>query len=87
VRAHAALRAESSAGLPRTLLICAEIDALLDDSIEYKRQLERAGVAVEMEITPGMFHGLWRMGDVLAQARQALYLAAERMRHAMAFKP
>jgi acetyl esterase/lipase len=50
------------------------------DSIEYKRQLERAGVAVEMEIIPGMFHGFWRMGDVLAQARRALYLTADRIR-------
>jgi hypothetical protein len=40
-----------------------------------------------MEIIPGMFHGFWRMGDVLAEARQALYLAGDRMRHAMAFKP
>jgi acetyl esterase len=78
------LRAESLAGLPRTLLICAEIDPLLDDSIEYTRRLEQAGVPVEMQIIPGVFHGFWWMGGVLTEAREALNLAADRMRHAMA---
>jgi acetyl esterase len=41
------LRAESLAGLPRTLLICAEIDPLLDDSIEYAQRLGQVGVPVE----------------------------------------
>jgi acetyl esterase len=78
------LRAESLAGLPRTLLICAEIDPLLDDSIEYAQRLGQVGVPVEMHVYPGMFHGFWRMGGVLAEARQALNLAGERMRQAMA---
>ena len=81
------LRAESLAGLPRTLLICAEIDPLLDDSIEYARRLEQAGVPVEMRVYPGMFHGFWRMAGVLAEARQALNLAGERMRQVMASWP
>jgi acetyl esterase len=78
------LRAKSLVNLPRTLLICAEIDPLLDDSINYARRLELAGVPVEMQIIPGMFHGFWRMAGVLAEARQALDLAGDRMRHAMA---
>jgi acetyl esterase len=77
------LRAESLAGLPPTLLICAEIDPLLDDSVEYAQRLGQVGVPVEMHVYPGMFHGFWRMGGVLAEARQALGLAGERMRHAM----
>jgi acetyl esterase len=78
------LRAESLVGLPRTLLICAEIDPLLDDGIEYARRLEHEGVRVEVQVYRGMFHGFWRMGGVLAEARQALNLAGERMRQAMA---
>lgn len=77
------LRAGSLAGLPRTLLIAAEIDPLLDDSIEYARRLEQAGVPVELQIYPGMFHGFWRMAGVLAEARQAINQAGDRMRDAM----
>jgi acetyl esterase len=77
------LRAESLAGLPRTLLICAEMDPLLNDSIEYAQRLGQAAVPLEMEIIPGVFHGFWRMAGVLAEARQALNVAGDRMRHAM----
>jgi acetyl esterase len=77
------LRAESLEGMPETLLICAEIDPLLDDGIEYARRLEQEGVPVDIQIIPGMFHGFWRMGGVLVEARQALALAGDRMRRSM----
>ncbi len=77
------LRAESLAAMPNTLLICAELDPLLDDSIEYARRLEQEGVPVELHIIPGMFHGFWRMAGVLPEAREALNLAAGRLRQAM----
>lgn len=81
------LRAESLVALPPTLLICAGVDPLLDDSTEYARRLKEAGVPVEMRVYSGMFHGFWRMAGVLAEAREALQFAGERMRHAMRSVP
>ena len=78
------LRAASLAGMPRSLLICAEIDPLFDDGVAYARRLEEAGVPVELRIVPGMFHGFWRAGGVLAETRSAIALAAERLKEAMA---
>lgn len=77
------LQAGSFADLPRTLLVLAEIDPLFDDGLEYARRLEEAGVPVDVQIYPGMFHGFWRMGGVLAEARQAIESAANVLRTAM----
>jgi acetyl esterase len=76
------LRAESLQSLPPTLVICAEIDPLLDDNRAYSRRLEQAGVPVELMVYPGMFHGFWRMDGVLAEARHAIDHAAARLREA-----
>lgn len=81
------LRAESFAHLPRTLLVNAEIDPLLDDSLEYAQRLKQAGVPVELQIYPGMFHGFWRMGGVLAEARQAIEYVAGKLEEAMRPQP
>ena len=77
------LRAGSLAGMPRTLLICAEIDPLLDESVEYARRLEEAGVPVDLQVYPGMFHGFWRMRGVITEAQQAIDYAAAKMNEAM----
>ena len=77
------LRAESLARTPRTLLICAEIDPLLDDSIEYARRLENLGVLVELQVYPGMFHGFWRVRGILPEAREAIDYAAAKLKEAM----
>jgi acetyl esterase len=76
------LRASDLSRLPRTLLVCAEIDPLRDDSIEYARRLEHAGVPVELQVYKGMFHGFWRAAGVLAEAREAIDYSARRMREA-----
>jgi acetyl esterase len=77
------LRAESLACMPPTLLICAEVDPLFDESVEYARQLEAAGVPVELKIYPGMFHGFWRMRGALPEACDAIDHAAAGMKSAM----
>ena len=76
------LRTSDLSRLPRTLLICAEIDPLRDDSVEYARRLEQAGVPVELRVYQGMFHGFWRAAGVLPEAREAIDHAARRMREA-----
>jgi acetyl esterase len=77
------LRAASLAGMPPTYLVLAELDPLRDDGVAYASRLQDAGVATEVTIYPGMFHGFWRMGGVLAQAQQAIYDAALRIRRAL----
>jgi acetyl esterase len=77
------LRAKSLAHMPRTLLICAEVDPLLDESVEYARKLDAAEVPAELRVYPGMFHGFWRMRGVLTEACQAIDYAAAGMKEAM----
>jgi acetyl esterase len=77
------LRAESLERLPPTLLICAELDPLIDEIVEFARRLEDDGVPVHLRIYAGMFHGFWRMGGVLTEARNALDYAAGEIRAAM----
>jgi acetyl esterase len=77
------LRASSFQDLPPTLIICAEVDPLLDEGIECATRLKNAGVPVELKVYPGMFHGFWRMAGILAQARDAIDLAGVRLRTIM----
>jgi acetyl esterase len=65
-------------------MICAEIDPLLDEGVAYARRLKEAGVPVELQIYPGMFHGFWRMAGVLAEARHAIDYVTCRMKDVMA---
>jgi acetyl esterase len=73
------LRAETFKRLPPALIICAEIDPLIDENRAYAEKLEQAGVPVELKIFPGMFHGFWRMGGALADAGRAIHYAADRL--------
>ena len=81
------LRAASFSHLPPTLLVCAEIDPLLSESIDFAVRLKEAGVPVQVKIYPGMFHGFWRVGGVLSQASQAIDDAALRIREALDSAP
>lgn len=77
------LRAENLVGLPRTLLIAAELDPLTQEGLEYARRLEQAGVPVEKRVYPGMFHGFWWMPGVLAEAREAIEYVSGKIREAL----
>jgi acetyl esterase/lipase len=48
----------------------------------YGRKLEQAGIPVELLVYPGMFHGFWRMGGVLEEAKHAINHAAARLSEA-----
>jgi acetyl esterase/lipase len=78
------LRAETFKRLPPALIICAEVDPLVDENRAYAEKLEQAGIPVELKIFPGMFHGFWRMGGVLAEAGKAIHYAADRLAAVMA---
>lgn len=50
-------RAESLAGLPPTWIGVGTFDLFHDEDVEYARRLAAAGIPVELEVVPGVFHG------------------------------
>jgi acetyl esterase len=68
----APLAAQSLAGLPPALIVCARYDPLLDDGTDYARRLEEAGVPVRLSVYDGMSHGFLWMGGVVDRAHEAL---------------
>lgn len=62
-------------GLPPALIQVGELDILRDENIDYAARLMRAGVATELHVYPGAYHG-W---DVAApEARQSVRALDER---------
>lgn len=53
----AAARAEDLAGLPPAFLSTGSLDLFLDEDVAYATRLIRAGVATELHVYPGGFHG------------------------------
>lgn len=53
----AAFRAQELAGLPPAYIGVGELDLFLDENIEYARRLLRAGVAADLHVYPGAYHG------------------------------
>ena len=53
----AAARAGSLQELPPTFISVGALDLFLEENLEYARRLSRAGVAVELHVYPGAFHG------------------------------
>lgn len=50
-------RAKILTGLPPTFINSGALDIFVDEDIEYARRLMRAGVATELHVYPGAFHG------------------------------
>jgi acetyl esterase/lipase len=53
----AAARREDLSGLPPAWLGVGTLDVFCDEGIEYSKRLNDAGVACELEVVPGAFHG------------------------------
>jgi len=79
----APLAADSLAGLPPALILCAEFDPLLDDGREYAARLEAAGVDVRFSLYNGMTHGFLWMGGVVDRSREAIEEIAAAARRAL----
>jgi acetyl esterase/lipase len=65
------LRADSVAGLPRTLIHTAEFDPLRDEGRDYFERLTRAHIEVSYTCHPGMIHLFYGLGAVIPYARAA----------------
>ncbi|MGW0816443.1 alpha/beta hydrolase [Streptomyces viridiviolaceus] len=71
-------------GLPPAVVLLPECDPLRDDGLRYARRLESAGVATDLRLWPGVFHGFLGLGGLLPQADQALTGAARALCAALA---
>ncbi len=63
-------RASNLAGLPPVWIGVGTLDLFLDENLDYAQRLIRAGVAVELHVWPGAFHG-FHASDTAAVSLQA----------------
>jgi acetyl esterase/lipase len=70
-------RAASLERLPAAYIATGALDLFLDEDLEYARRLTRAGVATELHVYPGAFHGFGRAAQArVTHAYQRDYLQA-----------
>ncbi len=50
-------RAQDLTDLPPTFIAVGALDLFLEENLEFARRLARAGVAIELHVTPGAYHG------------------------------
>ena len=70
------------AGLPKTLIIGAEIDPLQSEGKMLSDKLNEANVATEYKLYNGVTHEFFGMAAVVPQAKEAQALAAARLKSA-----
>lgn len=64
------LRCRDFRGLPRTLIVAAELDPLRDEGLEFGARLAADGVPVETSLYEGGVHGFWWLDAMLEQAAE-----------------
>lgn len=74
------LRAKDLKGLPPTTIITAQIDPLRSEGEAYAKLLRAAGGDVEYRNFNGVTHEFFGMGAVVDEAKQAVQLAASRLK-------
>jgi len=78
------LRARDLARLPPALVMVGECDVLRDESRAYAEALRRAGNEASFHLYPGMIHGFFTMGGVIAAADRAMAQAADFLKQVFA---
>ena len=54
------------------MVLCVELDVLLDDTLLMQERLAAAGVATQLRMVPGVTHGFLNRGRVVSAARETL---------------
>jgi acetyl esterase/lipase len=78
-----AARAESLTGLPPAFIAVGSLDMFVDECLAYTARLTRAGVAAELHIYPGCFHG-FKMATGAAVTLRAEADSIQALRKALA---
>lgn len=78
------LIAQGLCGLPSATIVTAEYDPLRDEGERYALALGAAGVAVQLERIPGVFHGFVSLLGALPEADAVIALAGARLQAAFA---
>jgi monoterpene epsilon-lactone hydrolase len=68
------------AGMPPTLLMASQLEMLRDDSIRLAEKLREAGVSVQLEVWPKVFHAWPVLADYVPESRAAVKLIVEFIR-------
>jgi acetyl esterase len=63
------LNLKDASGLAPAFICAGDCDVLCDDNLAYAELLKSAGVAVELRVDPGMFHGYYSMTSFAEPAR------------------
>ena len=71
---------ESLKGLPKTLIISAEFDPLVDDNEAFAKRLKEAGVETQHVCFAGMIHPFFTLGGVVDDTAKAESLVADALR-------
>ena len=67
-------------GLPRTIIVNAQIDPLADDGARLEEAMRRANAPVERQVYPGVTHEFFGADAVLSKAKEAQTYLAGRLR-------
>ncbi len=77
-------RYKDLAGLPPTFIGVGSIDLFVDEDMTYARRLIDAGVATQLEVVPGAFHGFDGIGATTKVARDFTAAKVNALRRAFA---
>jgi acetyl esterase/lipase len=75
-------RTEDLAGLPPTCITTAALDLFVEEDLEYARRLVRAGVATEVYLAAGAFHGFDAMVPEAAVTKRFIACGEDALRRA-----